>query len=171
MEKAPLILTLSLEPEAQAYFKRLRKLHFPPERNYLEAHLTLFHHLTLPEKEIEETLLQLCQQQEPFPLQVTGLMPLGRGVAFKIKSERLLELHQQLQQHWFSTLTAQDQQKIRPHITVQNKVTPKAARELEQKLGEGFSPFTTRATGLTLWQYEKGPWRFQQQFGFREPLR
>ena len=42
---APLILTLTLDEATQAYFNDLRRQHFPPNINYLAAHLTLFHHL------------------------------------------------------------------------------------------------------------------------------
>ncbi|AMM51910.1 hypothetical protein TH61_12980 [Rufibacter sp. DG15C] len=167
MEQAPLILTLAIMPEAQAYFDQLRKQHFPKERNFLDAHLTLFHHLTLPEQELRETILKGCQRQASFPLQVTGLMPLGRGVAFKIESETLTNLHAQLQQRWFSSLTAQDQQKLRPHITVQNKVTPEAANALLQTLSSDFQPFVTVATGLTLWRYMNGPWELLERFDFQ----
>ena len=41
----PLILTLVLDAASQAFFDRLRRQHFPPERNVLDAHLTLFHAL------------------------------------------------------------------------------------------------------------------------------
>ncbi|QHL86015.1 2'-5' RNA ligase family protein [Nibribacter ruber] len=168
MEQTPLILTLSLDPAAQAYFNALRTLHFPPERNYLHAHLTLFHHLTIPEKEIMETVREVCLSQKPFLLEVTGLLPLGRGVAFKLESETLLTFHAQLRQRWLPALTAQDQQKLRPHVTVQNKVTPEAAKALLHKLNGEFKPFTTKATGVMLFKYLNGPWQFLQQFDFNQ---
>ncbi|WP_204248378.1 hypothetical protein [Hymenobacter sp. PAMC 26628] len=42
---APLILTLALDTDSQAYFDELRRQHFPAKINYLAAHVTLFHHL------------------------------------------------------------------------------------------------------------------------------
>jgi len=45
MQKQPLILTLKLDEESQAFFDKQRALYFPPERNFLKAHLTLFHQL------------------------------------------------------------------------------------------------------------------------------
>ncbi len=42
----PLILTLKMDDRSQERFDRLRELYFPPERNYLSAHLTMFHKLT-----------------------------------------------------------------------------------------------------------------------------
>ncbi|WP_208644854.1 2'-5' RNA ligase family protein [Mucilaginibacter kameinonensis] len=44
-EKKTLILTLRLDEESQAFFDEMRKRHFPQERNFLKAHLTLFHQL------------------------------------------------------------------------------------------------------------------------------
>ena len=41
----PLIVTALLDEVAQERFDRLRREHFPPERNQLDAHLTLFHRL------------------------------------------------------------------------------------------------------------------------------
>ena len=41
----PLIVTALLDEAAQQRFDRLRRSHFPPERNHLDAHLTLFHRL------------------------------------------------------------------------------------------------------------------------------
>ena len=42
---APLIVTATLPPSEFAWADALRRAHFPPERNYLQAHVTLFHAL------------------------------------------------------------------------------------------------------------------------------
>ncbi len=76
----PLILTLALDDAAQTYFNALRREHFPPKINHLEAHLTLFHHL--PGSELEamcEQLHRYCLTQCQVQVQVTGLRSLGRG--------------------------------------------------------------------------------------------
>jgi len=39
----PLIVTAELAPEDFAWLDALRRHHFPPERNQLRAHLTMFH--------------------------------------------------------------------------------------------------------------------------------
>ena len=41
----PLVLTLVLDAQSFAFFDGLRRRHFPPERNVIAAHLTLFHAL------------------------------------------------------------------------------------------------------------------------------
>ena len=52
MSEAPLILTLRFDGEAFARLDDLRRAHFPPERNQIPAHLTLFH--ALPGEALEE---------------------------------------------------------------------------------------------------------------------
>jgi 2'-5' RNA ligase len=77
-----MILTLRMDESSQEHFDRLRDLHFPPERNHLRAHLTLFHKLPGDrETEISTELREICQDREPFTLAATGLRFLGRGVA------------------------------------------------------------------------------------------
>jgi len=164
---APLILTLTLDEKSQAYFNTLRQQHFPARINYLAAHLTLFHHLPgAEEASIRETLRRLAGPQEPLPLQVTGLRSLGRGVAFTLENENLRTLHRQLQAAFALHLTPQDQQKLSPHVTIQNKVEPAAARQLLAEMQAGFEPFEAMGTGLHLWSYQGGPWASVAEFAF-----
>ncbi|MFD1757552.1 2'-5' RNA ligase family protein [Rufibacter sediminis] len=169
MPQNPLILTVTLDEEAEAFFTGLRDAHFPPERNFLKAHLTLFHHLPPQYPTLVEELAARCHRQKSMTLEVAGLMNIGKGVAYRLVSEELQQLHQSLQQQWQPLLTPQDKQKLRPHITVQNKVMPAQAKELESTLRETFVPFTITGTGLTLWEYLGGPWKLYQQFSF-QPL-
>ncbi|GAA3929213.1 hypothetical protein GCM10022406_13380 [Hymenobacter algoricola] len=95
---APLILTLALDDAAAAFFNERRQLYFPKERNYLAAHLTLFHHLPGTEQAgITAQLRQYCQACKPLPLQVSGLQFLGQGVAYRLESAALEALHRELQ--------------------------------------------------------------------------
>jgi 2'-5' RNA ligase len=164
---APLILTLALDAETQAYFNDLRQQHFPPKINYLAAHLTLFHHL--PGAELTAVRAQLAAiggTLRPLPLQVTGLRSLGRGVAFTLENDALRTLHRQLQTAFAAYLTPQDQQKLQPHVTIQNKVEPAAARQLLADLQAYFVPFEAVGTGLHLWAYRNGPWESVAEFPF-----
>ena len=159
MSEAPLILTLSLHADDQARFERLRTLHFPADRNLIPAHITLFHHLPGPEIEaIERTLERRCAAIPPFPVAASGLRFLGRGVAYALQAPELAALHADLARAWHDWLTPQDRQGYRPHVTIQNKATPEAARTLQQNLQAAFAPFTVRAEGLLLWRYLGGPW-------------
>ncbi|MBC8082427.1 MAG: 2'-5' RNA ligase family protein [Hymenobacter sp.] len=164
---APLILTLALDPAAQRFFEELRQQYFPPPRNLLAAHLTLFHHLPGAEyAAITDYLAQLTAAQAPLRLAVTGLRFLGRGVAYALDCPRLQTLHRRLQTAWQPHLTPQDQQKLTPHVTIQNKADPAAARALHEQLAADFQPFEATGTGLTLWAYRGGPWELLQAFGF-----
>ena len=165
----PLVLTLTLDEAATTFFNQLRQRHFPAERNYLEAHLTLFHQLPGAEaKRLVSELESISQQYRPLKLVVKEVRLLGKGVAYRVESTLLQQLHRQLQKQWRSHLTAQDQQKLWPHVTVQNKVSPNEAKRLHAELSEGFAPFEAVGTGLHLWEYHGGPWQSRQQFGFRE---
>jgi 2'-5' RNA ligase len=158
------ILTLKLDPASQARFEALRQQHYPSHLNQIPAHLTLFHQLP-PLEEIESTL-QHAAQRSPFPVEVNGLRSLGRGVAFTLASAELHRLHAELSQRFEGYLTAQDRQKFQPHIVVQNKATPEAARALLAQLRAEFRPFPVQAVGLDLWHYLGGPWELAQSFCF-----
>jgi hypothetical protein len=163
---APLIVTLRLDEAAFLFFDGLRQAHFPPERNFLKAHLTLFHHL--PDTEEIRTGLKSCADgvSSPLSLQVTGLVKLGGGVAYGISCPPLQQIHKTLQQQWSPLLTAQDRQPLRPHITVQNKVTAAEAQKLYLQLQQSFTPFEASGRGFDLWAYKGGPWQWLQQFDF-----
>lgn len=156
-----------LDAPSQAYFDGLRQQHFPPGRNFLAAHLTLFHHLPGDaEAAIAGHVAAVCRHQSPLPLAVTGLRSLGRGVAFALDNPDLRTLHRQLQAHWQPWLTPQDQQRLAPHVTIQNKVDPAEARQLLVRLTDEFRPFEALGTGLQLWEYQGGPWESRRTFAF-----
>lgn len=168
MTDAPLILTLTLDEASQAFFDAQRKKYFPAKINYLGAHLTLFHALPgAEEAALTEHLAAVAASQPgPFPLAVTGLKFMGRGVMYTLTNPDLPALHRRLQQQWQPWLSAQDQQGLRPHITVQNKVDPAVARALHEELAASFQPFEATGTGLALWAYRGGPWEARQSFAF-----
>lgn len=161
MQKEPYILTLELDAESQQFFNSQRDKYFPVERNFLRAHLTLFHQLP-PQPETISYLSKL--QVAPFEMEVAGLMKLGAGVAYRIESEKLKMLHQEIKHHFQPFLIPQDRQSIRPHITVQNKVTVYEANMLFDKLDQDFKPFIIQATGLQIHTYLGGPWRHEHTF-------
>ena len=163
----PLILTLRMDDLSQQNFDHLREEHFPKARNFIPAHLTLFHKLPGDrEGEIGETLDDLCRRQRPFTLTATGLVFMGRGVGYRLESPALPGVRKQLADAWWPWLGAQDRQGFRPHVTVQNKVAPEQARALHRSLEETFAPFEVGAEGLTLWRYLGGPWEPVGSFGF-----
>lgn len=155
----PLILTLAMDTRSQELFDRLREAHFPPERDYLRAHLTMFHKLPGEwEAGISADLREVCRDREHLALTATGLRSLGKGVAYELSSPELIALRRELAGRWKPWLGAQDQQGFKPHVTVQNKVSPDEVRALRGRLQADFSPFEVGGVGLSLWRYLGGPW-------------
>jgi 2'-5' RNA ligase len=167
MDNAPLILTLTLDTDTQHFFNTLRQAHFPAERNYLDAHLTLFHHLPPNEEQIIQEIELAVKTHPVMPLRVTEIKSIGNGVAYKIESPELMQLHHYLQKQWAQWLIPQDTQKLWPHVTVQNKVDASRAQLLKAQLESEFKPFEGMGTGLSLFEYLNGPWGFIRNFGFQ----
>ena len=155
---APIIVTALFGRGDQAWFDRQRNAQFPPERNVLRAHLTMFHHLppSLAE-EVQEQLAAAARQGAP-EARVAGLMSLGRGVAYRIESPALEEVRAQLADRWASLLTPHDAVPWRPHVTIQNKVEPKTAKALLGELAADFRPRLVATAGYASWWYRAGPW-------------
>lgn len=159
IDHRPLILTADMEPSAAAKFEALRRRWFPPERNIVPAHITLFHQLPGSEFDgVVGRLKMLARTTPPPQVEVTGLRSLGRGVAYRLRSPGLDALHAELVDGFGPLLTLQDRQGYRPHLTVQNKVTPVVARATLTELEASFVPFVFRVTGVAVWRYLNGPW-------------
>ena len=157
--------TLAIDASVQRYFNQLRQQHFPAERNYIDAHLTLFH--ALPDQpHILKDLKELAENQEPFDVTAQTIVSLGNGTAFKITSPELPVLHQKLQKKWFEFLTNQDRQKRNFHVTIQNKVESRIAKQLQADMAPGFNPFSFTVQGIQLWRYHGGPWEYLTKFEF-----
>lgn len=165
IHQIPLILTLQINESAFAYFNALRTKHFPPQINYLEAHVTLFHHLPAITA-VTEWLATAVAQQPIITMEVSGVLKLGRGVAFKLQSAELMHLQAYLKKQWLEWLTPQDYQGFRPHITIQNKVNVETAHALFTELTASFKPFYVQGIGLSLWEYQGGPWHKLKDFPF-----
>ena len=163
----PLIVTLQMDAARQDFFTDLRTRNFPPAINYLGAHLTLFHNLPgTEERAVIAALAATAAATAPFDMTASGVMKLGRGVAFRIESAALLSVRRRLGEAFAPWLKAQDRQKFRPHVTIQNKVSPAEAAGLHSHLARDFAPFTVGAEGLQLWHYDGGPWSPGGAFAF-----
>ena len=168
----PLIVTLTLDPASTDRFNALRREHFPPRRNVLDAHLTLFHHL--PGDRIDEVKQQLddaCETTPPLQLTAVGPFSLGKGVAIRIAGDGLKPLRASLLdtflEHFPDDVTRQDRGGFRPHVTVQNKVSPEEARALLASLESTWAEIPVSGDGLSLWWYRGGPWEPAGRFAFR----
>ncbi len=159
MDQQPLILTLKLDAQTFAYFDGLRRQHFPPHRNIVPAHITLFHALPAEhEFAIDATLREVSAETAPTGLAFPALRFLGRGVAAEVDAPDLLHVRARLAAAWDNRLGAQDRQRYRPHITIQNKVAPKVARELLSQMESRFEQRPLAIAGLGLHRYLGGPW-------------
>jgi hypothetical protein len=145
----------------------LRRTHFPPERNHLDAHLTLFHHL--PPSIADELKARLAEEtRAPAPkAELKGIRNLGQGTAFAVESPTLEEIRDRLADTFAGLLTPQDAAGWRPHITIQNKVSADAARALQRALAPGFAPSPLSIAGLAAWWYRGGPWELLSRHSFR----
>ncbi len=155
---APIIVTALLGREDFAWADALRRTHFPPERNYLRAHVTLFHHFP---PSVERELCGLLQEEargHPPVAHLASLMSLGGGVAYRIDSPDLQNVRARIADRFAPLLVPQDKAGWRPHVTVQNKVKADVARSLLCALEADFVPRPLAIAGLAAWWYRGGPW-------------
>lgn len=156
---APIIVTALFGGADQAWFDARRRAYFPPERNHLAAHLTMFHHLppTIAD-ELRHRLTQETRGVAAPHARVTAPFSLGAGVAYRIDSAALAAIRARLAEAFAGLLTPQDQAGWRAHVTVQNKVAPAEAKALLATLAAGFQPRQVAIAGLAAWWYRGGPW-------------
>lgn len=163
----PLIITAGIAAEDFSWLEALRRAHYPKERNQVGAHLTIMHALPpSAESEIRSRLARIVRQPAP-KASITGLMDLGGGVAFSVTSTDLDRIRVELSNDLFGLVGAKDRGGWRPHITIQNKASPKIARALRQSLESTFRPRSLRISGLELHRYLNGPWELVGAYRFR----
>lgn len=162
-----LIVTAELGKQDFAWLDALRRRHFPAERNQLPAHLTMFH--ALPPSVEAEARARLAEaaRSPPPEAALAGLMDLGGGVAFRLVSDGLDAIRDSLARDFHGLLSAQDAHGWRSHVTIQNKVGNREARELKAALERDFRPRPLAITGLSLHRYLGGPWEKLGSWGFR----
>jgi len=164
---APLLVTAELPPDILSWADGLRRAHYPPERNRLRAHVTLFHALPpSAEGEVRRLLADLAARP-PAPARISGIFDLGTGTAFDVESAEMAALHGEMAERLHGLLTMQDDRKLRLHITVQNKVDRAAARALQTELKAALERRAFRFRGLGLYAWEDGLWRPVGDYPFR----
>ena len=163
----PIIVTALFGPGDDGWLQELRRAHYPPERNRVPAHLTLFRQLP-PSIEAELTRrLAACAAGPPPRAVLAGIVDLGEGTALRVESEELERLREALADALHGLLTPQDRAPWRAHVTVQNKVDPREARALQQRLRAAFEPRPLHIRALAAWRYRDGPWARIRDFPFR----
>lgn len=168
---APFIVTGVLPDDILSWADALRRDHFPPERNWLTAHVTLFHSFAPSLKqELPRVLSAMAGEFAPPQAEVTGLMDLGGGTAIALHSPGLLAVRKRIADHFWDMLTRQDQGGKRLHITIQNKVTRQEALALQQSLAPDLLLRKFAFTGLALHIYRNPHWEAVQTWKFRGKL-
>ena len=149
------------------WLQELRRTHYPPERNQVPAHLTLFRHLPPSVGAELDGRLATYARAAPPRAEIVGVMDLGGGTALRIESEELDDIRYDLALALQGLLTPQDQAAWSPHITIQNKVEPLEARRLQAELRARFTPRPLAIRALATWLYRGGPWEALKTYAFR----
>jgi hypothetical protein len=162
-----LIVTAELPEALQSRADQLRRAHYPPERNQLAAHVTLFHALPPSvEDELREVLAAEAKAR-PIPARLEGVMDLGHGTALRVESPGMIALWERLAERFHGLFTPQDEHVPRLHVTIQNKMAPREAKALQQQLAATIEPRDFAFAGLALHRYRGGPWEFVKRWPFR----
>ena len=166
----PLILTLKLDDALAERLTAQRTRYFPAERNYLAAHVTLFHALPAEHEPTFTNDLAIETAAVPsFAVTVGPPYSLGRGVALEIVGDPIRPLRRRLRDRWLPHLSPQDQTgQIRPHVTIQNKVSGDVARDTLAEVRAKSVDERGTAVGLSLWEYRGGPWAHVRDFLFQD---
>jgi hypothetical protein len=163
----PLIVTADFAAADFGWLEGLRRAHYPAGLNRVPVHLTMFQ--ALPPSAVEEVRQQLALHSAGPPPRATiaGLMNLSGGVAFRIVSDELESIREAIADHFHGLLCAPDAVGWRPHITIQNKVPPRQAKQLLEDLERDFRPRPLGIAGLTVHRYRGGPWETLANYKFR----
>lgn len=154
-----LILTLGFDSRSFAWFEQARQAYFPPGRNFIPAHLTLFQQLPDAERgQIGGACAALARRTAPLPFTAARLLDFGGGTGVALEMPGYVPLLTALRERWEPMLARQDRQARRPHVTVQNKVPRSVALIDRERIAERFTPFEGVADRLLLWHYRGGPW-------------
>jgi hypothetical protein len=163
----PLLISAELPPDVFAWADALRRAHYPPERNRLGAHVTLFHGLPpSAQGEVSRLLARLAEYSPP-DARIVGLMDLGRGTAFAVDSPGMVALHAEMALILRGLIQQKDTRPLRLHITVQNKVSRSAALALQADLAEDICARSFHFRGLGLSQWRDDLWRLVRLYTFR----
>lgn len=149
------------------WLQQLRRTYYPPERNRVPAHLTLFRQLP-PSLEAELAQRLAAAAASPPPrAAIAGIIDLGEGTALSVESAALAAIRAELASAFQGLLTPQDLTPWRPHVTIQNKVEPGAAKRLQAQLRAAFTPRPLAIRALASWRYLDGLWEHPREWPFR----
>ena len=157
---APVIVAAEIGTADFAWLDRLRREHFPADRNQVPAHITMFHHLP-PSLlgELDSRLRAEVRCTKRPTATIGDPMLFGHGVALRVRCLALDAIRERLVKAFMGMLMPQDVAAWRSHVTIQNKVEPAVARRLHAELMEAIPhPRPLRIAGLATFHYRGGPW-------------
>ena len=161
------ILTLRTDHEHHKTMTALRNQYFPPRLNKLSAHMALFRALPgshLPK--IKSDILAQCSRQQPFKIHTTGLSRLSHGVSINVMAPKAENIHKEFKSKWQGFLSKQDGG-FKAHYTIQNKVEKGVSEKTLKKVEREFEGSEGWGEGLTLWRYDRGFWRHEEDYMFQ----
>ncbi|KAK4058518.1 hypothetical protein OIO90_000680 [Microbotryomycetes sp. JL221] len=180
----PFIVTLQLDKHSHEKLTHLRSRHFPKHRNYLEAHITLFHALPARNKADYPPLLKtVAAGKNSFRVKIGSPFSLGgKGVGVPVTSpasssarhdtpqpphhktkphphsDRITHVRSDLARALKSAnirLTPQDGRHMHaPHVTLQNKVDEETAHRSLEEVKQTWHDWEAIAEGLELYEYQ-----------------
>ena len=161
------VITAKLDETSFSRLEAWRQAYFPASRNFLPAHLTLFHTLSSSQVTQLRNAWPLMSGANSLPLRFTVPKFFGHGVAIEVEAPGLHALRAQLIEVLGGNLTRQDSQPYRSHITIQNKVAAPEARALYEHFRSSFTAWEGLANALLVWRYLGGPWASDIELAFR----
>ncbi|KAI4249992.1 MAG: hypothetical protein LQ352_005451 [Teloschistes flavicans] len=168
-ESETYILALVTDAPHHQAMTSLRNTHFPPRLNKLSAHIALFR--ALPGSElpmITNSIEELVSNYRSFPVNASKPFLLSHGVGIEAQAPPARTIFQTLKEQWKGFLSKQDQS-FRPYYTIQNKVDDKEiVRKTFEQVQREFGGSTGTIAGLVLYLYDRGFWKMEQIYPFRE---
>ena len=168
------VLTLHTEIQHHKAMTALRNKYFPKHINKLEAHIALFR--ALPGSKLSDIIIpnihSLTSTTQPFPISASTPFRLKHGVALSLAkpgSDSASLIHRELKSKWEGFLSKQDNGGFQAHYTIQNKVDDeRMVEETMEEVQRNFKGSEGVVDGLSLWRYDRGYWRKERDFLFRE---
>ena len=163
-----LIVTAELAPPDFAWLDDLRRRHYPAERN---QRARASHHVPRdcrrrPRPSCARSFATMSDEPPPHA-RIAGVMDLGGGVAFRIVSDELDAIRDEIAERLHGLLTARTRRLAAArHHPEQGRRRRSQGRSCN-RLASGFQAGRSRISGLGLHRYLGGPWETLRTFPFR----
>ena len=183
-EEEVYILTLLTGKAHHQRMTELRRKYFPKHLNKLAAHLTLFHALpgSRLDSDIVPVIEDIARNTQPFSITAHHAFRLGRrsiaiDVPYKSGGAEAKQVRDALQEPWKQQgfLSEQDAGRTGrafPHYTIMNKVDDEVeVQKALEELQRDFRPDRDVISGLGLYRYDRGFWRWVKNYDFAQAER